>query len=101
MDSHGGTSLSRWQCLLGGVAGHAGLFSTADDLAIYAQMLLNQGEFKGKRILSPATVRLMVSPRVVSDGWRALGWDVQTSFSSNRGDLFPFGSFGHTGFTGT
>jgi len=87
--------------LLGGVAGHAGLFSTADDLAIYAQMLLNQGEFKGKRILSPASVRLMVSPRAVSDGWRALGWDVQTSFSSNRGELFPFGSFGHTGFTGT
>jgi CubicO group peptidase (beta-lactamase class C family) len=87
--------------LLGGVAGHAGLFSTADDLAIYTQMLLNQGEFGGKRILSPATVRLMIAPRAVSDGWRTLGWDVQTSFSSNRGDLFRFGSFGHTGFTGT
>ena len=81
--------------------GHAGLFSTADDLAIYTQMLLNQGEFRGKRILSPSTVRLMIAPRSVSDGWRALGWDVQTSFSSNRGELFPFGSFGHTGFTGT
>jgi CubicO group peptidase (beta-lactamase class C family) len=87
--------------LLGGVAGHAGLFSTADDLAIYTQMLLNKGEFRGKRIFIPSTVRLMIAPRSVSDGWRALGWDLQTSFSSNRGELFPFGSFGHTGFTGT
>jgi uncharacterized protein YbbC (DUF1343 family)/CubicO group peptidase (beta-lactamase class C family) len=87
--------------LLGGVAGHAGLFSTADDLAIYAQMLLNQGEFQGKRILSPTAVQLMITPRQVPNGWRALGWDVQTAFSSNRGELFPFGSFGHTGFTGT
>jgi uncharacterized protein YbbC (DUF1343 family)/CubicO group peptidase (beta-lactamase class C family) len=87
--------------LLGGVAGHAGLFSTADDLAVYAQMLLNQGEFRGRRILSPATVRLMITPRRVPNGWRALGWDVQTAFSSNRGELFAFGSFGHTGFTGT
>jgi CubicO group peptidase (beta-lactamase class C family) len=87
--------------LLGGVGGHAGLFSTADDLAIYAQMILHQGEFQGHRILSPATVRLMTTPRQVPGGWRALGWDVQTSFSSNRGELFPFGSFGHTGFTGT
>ncbi len=87
--------------LLGGVAGHAGLFSTADDLAVYAQMLLNEGHFNGKRILSPATVRLMTTPRPVPGGWRALGWDVQTSFSANRGELFPFGSYGHTGFTGT
>jgi uncharacterized protein YbbC (DUF1343 family)/CubicO group peptidase (beta-lactamase class C family) len=87
--------------LLGGVAGHAGLFSTADDLAVFVQMLLNQGEFKGQRILSPATVQLMTTPRPVPGGWRTLGWDVQTTFSSNRGELFPFGSFGHTGFTGT
>jgi CubicO group peptidase (beta-lactamase class C family) len=87
--------------LLGGVAGHAGLFSTADDLAVFAQMLLNQGELKGKRLLSPATVRIMTTPRAVPGGWRALGWDVQTTFSSNRGELFPFASFGHTGFTGT
>jgi CubicO group peptidase (beta-lactamase class C family) len=87
--------------LLGGVAGHAGLFSTADDLAVFAQMLLNQGEFKGERVLSPATVKIMTSPRAVPGGWRALGWDMQTTFSSNRGELFPFGSFGHTGFTGT
>src|SRR6185312_10643632 len=87
--------------LLGGVAGHAGLFSTADDLAVFAQMILNRGRFGPARILSPETVRQMTKPRTVPGGLRALGWDVQTSFSSNRGDGFPLGSFGHTGFTGT
>jgi CubicO group peptidase (beta-lactamase class C family) len=87
--------------LLGGVAGHAGLFSTADDLAVYAQMILNGGSYGGQRILSPATARLMTAPRPVPGGLRALGWDVQTAFSSNRGSIFPVGSFGHTGFTGT
>jgi CubicO group peptidase (beta-lactamase class C family) len=87
--------------LLGGVAGHAGLFSTADDLAVYAQMLLGRGAYAGRRILSPATVRLMTTPRPVPGGLRALGWDVQTSYSANRGELFPVGGFGHTGFTGT
>jgi uncharacterized protein YbbC (DUF1343 family)/CubicO group peptidase (beta-lactamase class C family) len=86
---------------LGGVAGHAGLFSTADDLAIYAQMLLAGGLYKGQRILSPLTVRVMTTPRSVPGGLRAYGWDVQTAYSSNRGELFPRGeSFGHTGFTG-
>lgn len=87
--------------LMGGVAGHAGLFSTAGDLAIYAQMLLNEGTCGGKRILSPATVRLMTAPRPVPGGMRALGWDVRTSYSANRGELFSNDSFGHTGFTGT
>src|SRR5206468_9127228 len=87
--------------LLGGIAGHAGLFSTVDDLAVYAQMLLNEGSYAGKRVLSPATVRLMTTPRPVPGGLRALGWDVQTSYSANRGELFSPGSFGHTGFTGT
>jgi uncharacterized protein YbbC (DUF1343 family)/CubicO group peptidase (beta-lactamase class C family) len=88
---------------MGGVAGHAGLFSTADDLAIYSQMILNGGQYHGTRILGPMTVAEMTRPRVVSDqGWtRGLGWDINTSYSSNRGDLFPLGSFGHTGFTGT
>jgi uncharacterized protein YbbC (DUF1343 family)/CubicO group peptidase (beta-lactamase class C family) len=86
---------------LGGAAGHAGLFSTADDLAVYAQMLLDRGQFGGTQVLSPATVRLITTPRPVPGGWRALGWDVQTAFSGNRGELFPFGSFGHTGYTGT
>lgn len=86
-----------------GVAGHAGLFSTADDLAIYCQMILNGGQYRGVRILSPLSVAEMTRPRIVSDtGWtRGLGWDINTSFSTNRGDLFPLGSFGHTGFTGT
>lgn len=86
-----------------GVAGHAGLFSTASDLAIYCQMILNGGQYRGVRILSPLTVAEMTRPRVVSDqGWtRGLGWDMNTSFSTNRGELFPLGSFGHTGFTGT
>ena len=88
---------------MGGVAGHAGLFSTADDLAIYCQMILNGGTYGGARILGPLTVAEMIRPRLVSEtGWtRGLGWDINTSFTTNRGDLFPLGSFGHTGFTGT
>jgi uncharacterized protein YbbC (DUF1343 family)/CubicO group peptidase (beta-lactamase class C family) len=88
---------------MGGVAGHAGLFSTADDLAIYCQMILNGGQYNGVRILSPMSVAMMTKPHAVSEdgGARGLGWDIATSFSSNRGDLFPLGSFGHTGFTGT
>jgi CubicO group peptidase (beta-lactamase class C family) len=87
--------------LLGGVAGHAGLFSTADDLAVFAGMILQRGTYAGKRILKPETVRLMTTPRTVPGGQRALGWDVKTSFSSNRGEGFSEKSFGHTGFTGT
>jgi uncharacterized protein YbbC (DUF1343 family) len=88
---------------MNGVAGHAGLFSTADDLAIYCQMIMNGGEYAGVRILSPMSVALMTRPRAVTDtgSARGLGWDIASSFSTNRGDLFPPGSFGHTGFTGT
>jgi uncharacterized protein YbbC (DUF1343 family)/CubicO group peptidase (beta-lactamase class C family) len=86
---------------LGGVAGHAGLFSTANDLAVFAQMLLDHGSYQGRRILSPATVQLMTTPRPVPGGWRGLGWDIQTAYSANRGELFSPDSFGHTGFTGT
>ncbi|MDT7808344.1 MAG: hypothetical protein QOJ70_2157 [Acidobacteriota bacterium] len=88
---------------MGGVAGHAGLFSTADDLAIFCQMIMNGGEYGGARILSPLGVAEMTRPRQVTEdgGARGLGWDVNTTFSTNRGDLFPTGSFGHTGFTGT
>jgi uncharacterized protein YbbC (DUF1343 family)/CubicO group peptidase (beta-lactamase class C family) len=88
---------------MGGVAGHAGLFSTADDLARFCQMLLNGGILEGKRILSANTVARMTAPIVVSEdgATRGLGWDINTGFSSNRGELFPLGSFGHTGFTGT
>jgi len=86
-----------------GVAGHAGLFSTADDLSLFGQMLLNGGTHNGKRILSQLTINEMISPRVVADNnsTRGLGWDMRTTFSANRGELFPDGSFGHTGFTGT
>src|SRR5688500_4987866 len=88
---------------MNGVAGHAGLFSTASDLAIYCQMMLNGGEYGGVRILAPLTVAEMTRPRIINStgGTRGLGWDINTSFSSNRGELFPLGSFGHTGFTGT
>lgn len=88
---------------MGGVAGHAGLFTTADDLARYCQMILNGGILDGKRILSAQTVAKMTSPYVVAENGatRGLGFDMNTSFSQNRGELFPLGSFGHTGFTGT
>ncbi|MEE3368925.1 MAG: exo-beta-N-acetylmuramidase NamZ domain-containing protein [Planctomycetota bacterium] len=86
---------------LGGVAGHAGLFSTAEDLARYAQMLLNQGSYQGVTVLQPQTVALMSRPVSVSSGWRGLGWDIRTGYSSNRGDLFTPRAFGHGGFTGT
>ncbi len=88
--------------LLGGVAGHAGLFSTADDLSVFAQMLLDRGEFAGVRILSPLSVDRMteVYPRAAFAG-RALGWDLDSDFSTNGGDLFGPASFGHTGYTGT
>ncbi|MHB1425552.1 MAG: serine hydrolase domain-containing protein [Gemmataceae bacterium] len=87
--------------LLGGVAGHAGLFSTADEVAVFAQMILNGGSYAGRRILKPETVRSMTTPHSMRGGQRALGWDVRTRFSSNRGDGFSERSFGHTGFTGT
>jgi uncharacterized protein YbbC (DUF1343 family) len=84
---------------MSGVAGHAGLFGTADDLAVFAQMILDGGTWQGRRVLSAETVRLMTQPRSVPGGLRALGWDVRTRYSSNRGA--HFGGFGHTGFTGT
>ncbi len=88
---------------MGGIAGHAGLFSTADDLAVFCQMILNGGAYGGARLLSPLVVATMTRPRAVSEEGhaRGLGWDIASTFSTNRGDLFPPGSFGHTGFTGT
>jgi uncharacterized protein YbbC (DUF1343 family)/CubicO group peptidase (beta-lactamase class C family) len=88
---------------MGGVAGHAGLFSTADDLAIFCRMILNGGIHNGTRLLSPMAIAAMTRPRAVSEDGsaRGLGWDIATTFSTNKGDLFPLGSFGHTGFTGT
>ena len=89
---------------LGGVAGHAGLFTTADDLSRYCRMILNGGQLDGRRILSEGTVKEMTRPRALPDatGVRTLAFDVDTPYSSPRGDRFPRGeSFGHTGFTGT
>jgi len=88
--------------LQSGVSGNAGLFSTADDLAIFAQMLLNKGEFKGVRILSPLTVERMTSvyPKAAFAG-RGLGWDLSSAYASSAGDIFGPRSYGHTGYTGT
>ena len=88
---------------MGGVAGHAGLFGTAADLGRFARMLLAGGALDGVRVLAPATVARMTS-RATPPGMtavRGLGWDIDSSYSSPRGELFPVGSFGHTGFTGT
>jgi len=84
---------------MGGVAGHAGLFSTADDLAKFAQVLLNGGD----GILSAAAVEKMTTPEQppAAPVLRGFGWDIDSPLSSNRGDLLPVGSFGHTGWTGT
>ncbi len=88
---------------MAGVAGHAGLFSTAEDLSIFCRMLLAGGSWKGTRILSPLTVAKMTSPATPPGerNVRGFGWDMDSSFSANRGELLPLGSFGHTGFTGT
>ena len=86
---------------LGGIAGHAGLFSTAQDLAVFAQMLLNRGEYGGKRIVAPETLDVMTASHEVSSGIRGLGWDKQTGYSSNKGEGFSDRAFGHGGFTGT
>jgi uncharacterized protein YbbC (DUF1343 family)/CubicO group peptidase (beta-lactamase class C family) len=84
---------------MGGVAGHAGVFTTADDLAKYAEMLLSMG----KGLFSPMTVQKFTEPASPADQpvLRGLGWDIDSPYSSNRGELFPIGSYGHTGFTGT
>jgi CubicO group peptidase (beta-lactamase class C family) len=87
---------------MGGVAGHAGLFITASDLARYARMFLNLGELGGVRILKSETVTLMTSvqsPPGIS-ARRGLGWDIDSTYSGPRGRLFPVGSYGHTGWTG-
>ncbi len=86
---------------LGGIAGHAGLFSTAADLAVYANMMLGRGKHGNCRVLAPRTVTTMTRPYTVSSGMRGLGWDKRSGYSSNRGELFTDSAFGHGGFTGT
>ena len=88
---------------MGGVAGHAGVFTTAGDLARYARMLLNEGELDGVRVFKPETVRWMTSVQTPANvtARRGLGWDIESSHSGPRGKHFALGSFGHTGWTGT
>lgn len=86
---------------LGGVAGHAGLFSAAEDLALYADMMLRGGAAPQGRVLGEATVRKMTTRHPVSSGYRGLGWDMQTGYSSNKGETMSASAFGHGGFTGT
>jgi len=87
---------------MGGVAGHAGLFTTAAGLARYARMLLNGGALDGVRIFKPETVKLMTTVQTPESilARRGLGWDIDTAYSGPRGKLFPLGSYGHTGWTG-
>src|SRR5437660_6891056 len=93
---------------MGGVAGHAGVFSTAADLSIFAQAMLDwyHGKMRPhpeENILTPLTIQKMVTPQQPPSGTvlRGIGWDLDSPYSVNRGELLPVGSFGHTGFTGT
>ena len=88
---------------MGGVAGHAGLFGTADDLARFADLMLGLGQRGDVRLFSPLTIRRFTAPQSPPDQpvLRGLGWDVDSPYSGPRGELFPIGSYGHTGFTGT
>lgn len=83
---------------MGGVAGHAGVFSTGDDLAKFAQFLLDGGS-----VLSSSLIEKMTTPQQppTATVLRGFGWDIDSPFSTNRGELLPVGSYGHTGFTGT
>jgi uncharacterized protein YbbC (DUF1343 family)/CubicO group peptidase (beta-lactamase class C family) len=88
---------------MGGVAGHAGMFTTAADLARFAEMMLGGGRRGGVRIFSAGTVEKFTTPQSPPHQpvLRGLGWDIDSPYSGNRGELFPLGSYGHTGFTGT
>jgi CubicO group peptidase (beta-lactamase class C family) len=88
--------------LMGGVSGNAGLFSTIDDLAVFASMMLNKGRYNGRIVLSPAAVQTMTTiPTGYEKFGRALGWDIHSDYSSNKGDLLSVNTYGHTGYTGT
>jgi CubicO group peptidase (beta-lactamase class C family) len=85
---------------MGGIAGHAGLFSTAGDIAAFAQMLLNGGIYAHYRMLRRSTIQQFTARHTIGDSARALGWDVPVPPSSS-GEYFSAKSFGHLGFTGT
>ena len=88
---------------LGGIAGHAGLFSSASDLSRYAQMILNNGRLHGIQVLSERVLEQMTAPYFYSNGSvvRGLGWDIYSPYSSPRGSFFSEMSFGHTGYSGS
>ena len=86
---------------LDGIAGHAGLFSTVQDLALYANMMLTGGGSANYSVLGPATIKEMARIRDVAGQDRGLGWDMRSKYSSNRGELYSSAAFGHGGFTGT
>ncbi|MBN1655596.1 MAG: DUF1343 domain-containing protein [Deltaproteobacteria bacterium] len=86
---------------LGGVAGNAGLFSTAGDLSRYTRMMLNEGSLDGSRILSRRAVQEMTEPHFIENTVRGLGWDIRSDYSVNRGGLLSARAFGHGGYTGT
>lgn len=88
---------------LGGVAGHAGLFSTARDLARFCQMMLQEGELNGFRIFEPEVVKAMRTNHCPVEGvQRGLGFDIHSPYSPQmKGEKFPIGVLGHTGYTGT
>lgn len=88
---------------MGGVAGHAGVFTTADDLTLFARMLLAGGTAHGARILRPESVALMTRPQSPAGqaSLRGLGWDIDSPYSRYLGPSFSPQSFGHTGYTGT
>ena len=89
--------------LLGGIAGHAGLFSSASDLSRYAQMILNNGRLHGVQVLGERVLEQMTAPYFYSNGTvvRGLGWDIYSPYSSPRGSFFSEMSFGHTGYSGS
>jgi CubicO group peptidase (beta-lactamase class C family) len=87
--------------LLGGVAGHAGLFSTASDLVRYGQMMLARGNTPPVTVLNREVFSMMTEPHSILRGTRTLGWDHRSPYSSNRGEAFSDHAFGHGGFTGT
>lgn len=88
---------------LGGVAGHAGLFSSAYDLSRYARMILGGGELDNQRVLSEQVVAQMTTPYLCNDGRvvRGLGWDITSPYSAPKGKFFSGASFGHTGYSGS
>ena len=88
---------------MGGIAGHAGLFSTALDLSKFCAMMLGMGQVDMVQIFSPFTVQRFTTPQTPPSmpAIRGLGWDIDSAYAGQRGDLFPASGYGHTGFTGT